>query len=62
MAISQNDSRRHVGFLKLQISICGTHHNVELRHHAKYRGDRSNRCRDISILIIQDGGRYHLEF
>jgi len=24
--------------------------SVELRHHAKFRGDRSNRCRDISIL------------
>ena len=23
---------------------------VDLRHHAKVRGDKSNRCRDISIL------------
>jgi len=23
--------------------------SVELRHHAKFHGDRSNRCRDISI-------------
>jgi len=24
--------------------------SVELRHHANFRGDRSNRCRDIAIL------------
>jgi len=26
--------------------------SVELHHHAKYRGDRSNRCQDISILDV----------
>jgi len=36
--------------------------NVELHHHAKFRLDRSNRCRDISFWIFQDGGSHHLGF
>jgi len=34
--------------------------SVELRHHAKFRGDRSNRCRDISILHFCRWGCRHL--
>ena len=41
---------RHVGFLKLQILTVGRIVSIELPHHAKLRGDRSNRSRDISIL------------
>ena len=36
--------------------------SVELRHRAKFRGDWSNRCRDISILVFQDGGSHNLGF
>ena len=60
-SIFQNDGRRHVGFLKLQISNCKTHHKCALRHRAKFPGDRSNRCRHISILLFQVGGRRHLK-
>jgi len=31
---------------------------INLRHHAKFRGDRSNRCGDMAIFrFFQDGGR-----
>jgi len=30
------------------------------RQRAKFRGDRSSRCRDF--FIVQDGGRRHLGF
>jgi len=31
---------------------------VELRHHATFHGDRSNRCSDMAIFrFFQDGGR-----
>ena len=37
--------------------------SVELRHHAKFRGDRSNRCRDIAIFgFFKDVGGRHLGF
>ena len=37
--------------------------SVELCHYAKFRSDRSNRCRDIAIFyFFQDGGRRHLGF
>jgi len=36
-------------FLKLQISNSALVMSFELRHRAKFRGDRSNRCRDIAI-------------
>jgi len=45
----QNGGRRHLGFLKLQISM-GRVVSVELRHFAKFRGDRSYRCRNIVIF------------
>ena len=59
-SIFQNGGRRHVVFLKLQISNCGMHHKCRMRHHAKFRGDPSNRCRDISILFFSDEGSHHL--
>jgi len=40
----QTDARFLVGYLKL-------------RHLAKFRGDRSNRCRDITISFFQYRGR-----
>jgi len=52
MAIFQTGGRQVV-FLKLQSSDCGTHHNCRIAsptHHAKFRGDWSNRCHDIWIL------------
>jgi len=31
---------------------------IKLRHHAKFRGDRSNHCWDMAIFrFLQDGGR-----
>jgi len=50
-SIFQNGGR-HVGFLKLKFLTVGRIISVELRHHAKFRSDRSNRCRDISILVL----------
>ena len=49
-AIFQNGVRRHVGFLNYKFLTVGRIVSVELRHHAKFRGDRLNRRRDISIL------------
>ena len=48
-SIFQNGGRRHVEFLKLQISNCMWAAS-QVSNCAKFRGDRSNRCRDISIL------------
>jgi len=32
-----------------------------MRHRAKFRGNRSNRCRDMAIFsTFQDGGRRHV--
>jgi len=31
----------------------------KVRQRAKFRGDRSNRRRDMAIFIFQDGGRRH---
>ena len=50
-SIFQNGGH-HVGFLKLQIFNLGRIISVELRHRARFRSDRSNRCRDISILVL----------
>jgi len=36
--------------------------SVKLRHHAKFRGDWSNRCRDTMILNFYDGGSQNLKF
>jgi len=41
--IFQNGGRRHLGFLKFEIFIGRRLKRVELRHRAKFRGDRSNR-------------------
>ena len=57
----QNGGRRHVGFLKFKFLTVGRIISVELRHHAKVRGDRSNRCRD-RFRIFQDGGSHYLGF
>jgi len=36
--------------LNLKFLTVGLGMNVERRHYAKFRGDRSNRCRDIAIF------------
>jgi len=36
--------------------------SVELRHHAIFCGNWSNRCRDSVIFDFQDGGCRHLGF
>ena len=35
---------RHVGILKFEILSAVTVNRVSVRHHAKFRGDRSNHC------------------
>jgi len=50
MTIFQNGDRRHVGFLKLQISNCDASYVSDCGTMPNFGGDRSNRCRDISIL------------
>jgi len=51
-SISQNGGGRHVGFLKLQSCNCGTNHKCRTASPCQIscRLERSNRCRDISIL------------
>jgi len=51
-SIFQNGGGRHVGFWNDKVLIVGRTISVELLHHAKFRGDWSSRCRDISILLF----------
>jgi len=51
---------RHVGFSIFKILTVGRIKRVNLRHGAKFRGDRSKRCR--LVAIFRDGGRRHLGF
>ena len=46
-SIFQNGGRHHLGFSKFQIFKGGTVKRVELRHHAKFRQNRSKRGRDM---------------
>jgi len=41
---------RHLNFFKFEILTVGRVRRVELRHHDKLRGDRSNCCRDMAIF------------
>ena len=50
MAIFQNGAAAILDLWNYKVLTMGRIISVELRHHAKYRGDWSNRCRDISIL------------
>jgi len=56
-SIFQSCGRYQSGFLKLQILTVGRVVSVESRHHAKFRGDRSNRCRDMMFFFFGDGVR-----
>ena len=49
-SIFQNGGGRHVGFWNYKVLTVERIISAELRHHAKFIGDWSNRCRDISIL------------
>ena len=40
----------HLRFLNFEILMIGMLKRVELRHPSKFRGDRSNRCRDMAIF------------
>ena len=45
-------------FQNMEILGVGVLKTAKVRHHAKFRGDRSNRCWDMTIfLFFQDGGR-----
>jgi len=35
---------------------------INIRRHAKFRGDRSNRCSNEAIFIFQHGGRRRVGF
>ena len=51
----------HLGFVKFEISTASPVGRANMRHHAKYRADRSNA--EISrCIIFQDGGCRHLGF
>ena len=39
-------------FLNYKVLTVGRIISVELRHHAKFRSDRSNCCRDILIMVL----------
>ena len=39
-------------FLNYKFLTVGRIISIELRHHAKFCSDRSNRCRKISILVL----------
>jgi len=41
---------RHLGFLEFDFYTISTVQRVNMRHNAKVRGDRSNRCWDMAIL------------
>jgi len=46
-------SVRHIGFLKVQkILTVGTVRRANMSHHAKFRINRSNNCRDMSVFLF----------
>ena len=48
---------RHVGFLKFRNCNCRTLRSIIVRYRAKFRVDRSSRCRDVSLFDLQHVGR-----
>jgi len=57
-SIFQDGGRRQLEILIFEILTVGTVKRAKLRQHAKFRGDRSNRRRDMAIFrFFQDGGR-----
>ena len=52
-----------MNFQNVEILEVGRVKMVKMRHHAKFRGDWSNRCAEIwQFFDFQDGGRRHLGF
>jgi len=49
-SILQNGGSRHLGFLEFRIFNCRRVKRVKLHHHAKFCGDRSNRCWEMAIF------------
>jgi len=45
-------SVRHVAFLKFRNCNCRTLRSVSVRYRAKFRADRSSRCRDVAVYSI----------
>ena len=43
---------RHLGFFKVRILTVGRAERANLRHLAKFRADRSNRCGDMTIYLF----------
>ena len=50
--VFQDGSRRHLGYLKSEIFKAGAPQEVELRHRAKFRGDRPQRRRYVAIFRL----------
>jgi len=53
---------RHLGFGKFDFLTIGAVKGPILHQRTKFRKDRSNRCGDIAIFVIFQGGRRHLGF
>ena len=41
---------RHLGFLKRRNFNYPSLRRASMRHHAKFRGDRSRRCREMAVF------------
>jgi len=62
-SIFQYGSRRHLGFLNLEILTVVTAKRVKLHQCAEFCGEWSNCCGDMAIFrFFQDGGASRLEF
>jgi len=56
--IFQDGSRRRLGFLNFRFLTLRRVRRIELRYHAKFHCNLSNRYRDTAIFqFFQDGGR-----
>ena len=51
-SIFQDGGHRHLGFLNFLNFNGRNAQGVKLRQRAKFRGDRSNRCRDMAIFRL----------
>ena len=48
-SIFQDGGRLYLGFSKCRHFRVGRFKRVQMCHHAKFHGDRSNRCRDMAV-------------
>jgi len=53
---------RHLGFLKVRILTAGRVEKINVRHHAKFRADRSNRCFMAIHLFVDMAAVRNLAF